>query len=50
MTDPGHHCGQPYEWVEEPGWQSRVLEWVRECPVCRYSPDRYEPTTEELER
>jgi hypothetical protein len=33
-------CGQGYRWVEEPGYQSRVMEYVRECPVCRYSPER----------
>lgn len=39
-----HHCGKALVWVEEPGWQSRVLEWVRECPTCGFSPDRYQPS------
>lgn len=29
-----------FDWIEEPGYQSRVLEWVRLCP-CGYSPDRF---------
>lgn len=28
-----------YDWVEEPGHQSRALEWVRACE-CGFSPDR----------
>jgi len=42
---PCPKCGSriPFEWTEEPGYQSRVLEWVRECTRCGYSPDRYTP-------
>lgn len=29
-----------YEWLEEPGHQSRHLEWGRVCKVCHFSPDR----------
>lgn len=33
------HVHGDYEWFEEPGQDSRVLEWVRVC-ACGYSPDR----------
>lgn len=33
------HVHGDYEWIEEPGHDSRVLEWVRVC-ACGYSPDR----------
>ena len=33
------HVHGDYEWIEEPGHQSRCLTWVRECK-CGYSPDR----------
>jgi len=33
------HVHGDYEWIEEPGHDSRSLEWVRVCE-CGYSPDR----------
>ncbi|AAN12819.1 gp177 [Mycobacterium phage Omega] len=33
------HVHEYLEWIEEPGWQSRTLEWVRVCE-CGFSPDR----------
>jgi hypothetical protein len=39
LTDGCPKCAAAYEWVEEPGDQSRILEWARDCPRCHYSPD-----------